>query len=67
MDGKLFTKCLPMVVTAVIHLVDWGLIDPKKGQYRKSFLRKFVNEGHDIRLLQKQLSLLIGIYELSVA
>jgi hypothetical protein len=56
-----------MVVTAVIHLVDWGLIDPKKGQYRKSFLRKFVNEGHDIRLLQKQLSLLIGIYELSVA
>jgi len=56
-----------MVVTALFNLVDWGVIDPKKRQYRKSFLWKFVNEGHDIRLLHTQLSLLIGIYELSVA
>jgi hypothetical protein len=56
-----------MVVTTVINLVDWGVVDPNKRQYRKIFLWKFVNEGHDIRLLQKQLSLLIGIYKLSVA
>jgi hypothetical protein len=56
-----------MVVTALINLVDWGVIDPNKRQYRKCFLWKFVNEVHDIRLLQKQLSLLIGMYELSVA
>jgi len=56
-----------MVVTTLINLVEWGVIDPKKRQYRKIFLWKFVNEGHDMRLLQKHLSLLIGIYELSVA
>lgn len=56
-----------MDVTTVTNLVDWGVVDPKKRQYRKIFLWKFVNEGHDTRLLQKQLSLLIGIYELSVA
>ena len=48
-DGKLFTKCLPVVVTALIILVDWGVIDPKKRQYRKSFLWKFVNEGNDYK------------------
>lgn len=41
--GKLFTKCLLLVVTTLINLVDWGVIDPKKRQYRKSFLLKFVN------------------------
>jgi len=51
-----------VVVTTLNNLVDWGVTDPKKRQYRKSFVWKFVNEGHDIRLLQKQLSLLIGIY-----
>lgn len=43
-----------MVVTTLINLVDWGVTDPKKRQYRKSFLWKFVNEVCDIRLLQKQ-------------
>lgn len=66
-DGKLIMKCLPHVGTAVIHLVDLEVIDTTIKQYRKRFLQKEVNEGQNIKLFQRKLSLLVGIYDVSVA
>ena len=66
-DGKLIMKCLPHVGTAVIHLGDWEVIDTTIKQYRKRFLQKDVNEGQNIKLFKRKLSLLVGIYDVYVA
>lgn len=66
-DGSICVKYLPPNVTALIQPMDQGVIASLKRNYRSSVLRKFIEEGHDLKTFFKNFSILDAIYEASAA
>ena len=48
-DGQIVVKYLPANVTPLIQPVDQGVIASGKRNYQSSILRKFVEEGNDLK------------------
>lgn len=66
-NGNIFVKYLPPNVTALIQPMDQGVIASLKRNYRSSVLRKFIEEGNDLKTFFKNFSILDAIYEAAAA
>ena len=66
-DGQIVVKYLPPNVTALIQPMDQGVIASVKRNYWSSILRKFIEEGNDLKTFFKGLSVLDAIYETAAA
>lgn len=66
-DGMIFVKYLPPNVTALIQPMDQGVIAAMKKIYRGSLLQKLIDEGSNLQIFWKQLTVLDAIYEVSKA
>lgn len=66
-DGGISVKYLPPNVTALIQPMDQGVIASLKRNYRSSVLRKFIEEGNDLKTFFKNFSVLDAIYEAAAA
>ena len=66
-DGQIVVKYLPPNVTALIQPMDQGVIATVKRNYRSSILRKFIEEGNDLKTFFKGLSVLDAIYKTAAA
>ncbi|XP_020843961.2 tigger transposable element-derived protein 2 [Phascolarctos cinereus] len=66
-DGKIFVKYLPPNVTALIQPMSQGILATVKRYYRAGLLQKYMDEGIDLKMFWKNLTVLDAIYEVSRA
>ncbi|XP_003341417.2 tigger transposable element-derived protein 2 [Monodelphis domestica] len=66
-DGKIFVKYLPANVTALIQPMCQGILATVKRYYRAGLLQKYMDEGIDLKMFWKNLTVLDAIYEVSRA
>lgn len=66
-DGQIFAKYLPPNVAALIQPSDQGVIATMKRNYRLGLLQNNLEEGNDLRLYWKRLTLLDALYEIAVS
>ncbi|XP_036598361.1 jerky protein homolog-like [Trichosurus vulpecula] len=66
-DGQIFVKYLPPNVASLIQPMDQGVIAVMKRHYRAGLLQNNLEEGNDLKMFWKKLTLLDALYEISMA